>query len=207
MSIPADPPLPPDGHLIVVGAGLAGYHTARGVRRHGHRGPITIFGEETRPAYDRPALSKAYLTGAVAEDDLRLDDPEDPLEVTWSSGTGVIGLSSAPEPLGVHTADGAFHPADAVVITTGASACSLPPASAPAAGIAATAPRPYVLRTMEDALALRNAALQGADVVVVGGGFLALETGGDLRRTWGRLRDCGRRRAVPGGGTAGPPAG
>lgn len=164
-----------EGHLLIVGAGLAAYHTARGVRGHGHRGPITVFGEESRPAYDRPALSKAYLTGAVTEEDLLLDDPADPLDVTWVSGTGVIALSdgtTGPRPLGVHTDDGAFHPGDAVVITTGASACSLPAASA---AEEATMIRPYVLRTMEDALALRNTTLYGADVAVVGGGFLALE--------------------------------
>lgn len=166
--------LPAEGHLLIVGAGLAGYHTARGVRANGHTGPITIFGEETRPAYDRPALSKAYLTGAVAEEDLLLDDPEDPLDVTWVSGVGVVSLSGNPEgteTLGVHTADGRFHPGDAVVITTGASALSLPVASSEQ-GISA---RPYVLRNMEDALALRETSLQGLAVAVVGGGFLALE--------------------------------
>lgn len=176
--MPEQLPLPREGHLLIVGAGLAAYHTARGVRGHGHTGPITIFGEEQRTAYDRPALSKAYLTGAVAEEDLLLDDPEDPLDVTWVSGTGVIALcggaagTASAETLGVHTDDGAFHPGDAVVITTGASACSLPTAST-AEG--APAVRPYVLRTMEDALALRETDLHGIDVAVVGGGFLALE--------------------------------
>lgn len=167
-------PLPPEGHVLIVGAGLAGYHTARGVRANGHTGPITIFGEENRPAYDRPALSKAYLTGAAAEEDLLLDDPEDPLDVTWVGGVGVVRLSGSAdgtEPLGVHTHDGAFHPGDAVVITTGAYAMSLPAASSEE-GLGA---RPYVLRNMEDALALRDTTLEGLDVAVVGGGFLALE--------------------------------
>lgn len=167
-------PLSPEGHLLIVGAGLAGYHTARGVRANGHTGPITIFGEENRPAYDRPALSKAYLTGAVSEQDLVLDDPEDPLDVSWVSGVGVVSLYSNPggvEPLGVYTEDGTFHSGDAVVLTTGASALSLPVASSKE-GISA---RPYVLRNMEDALALRDISLQGLDVAVVGGGFLALE--------------------------------
>lgn len=180
----AAPALSPDGHLLIVGAGLAGYHVARGVRSHGHTGPITIFGEENHPAYDRPALSKAYLTGAVTEQDLHLDDPEDPLDVTWVSGVGVVGLSGsatpAPDshdtlqrraPLGIYTADGQFHAGDAVVITTGASALTLPPApdsSQPHV-------EPYVLRDMGHALALRDATLSGAEIVVVGGGFLALE--------------------------------
>ncbi|MDO5493413.1 MAG: FAD/NAD(P)-binding oxidoreductase, partial [Nesterenkonia sp.] len=166
--------LAPEGHLLIVGAGLAGYHTARGVRAHGHTGPITIIGEEHRAAYDRPALSKAYLTGAAAEEDLLLDDPEDPLDVTWVSGVGVVGLRA--EPLGVHTDDGAFHTADAVVITTGASALSLPSLDSSEDRGGCAPARPYVLRNMEDALALRDTPLHGADVVVVGGGFLALES-------------------------------
>ncbi|MDO5618885.1 NAD(P)/FAD-dependent oxidoreductase [Kocuria sp.] len=181
----AAPALPADGHLLIVGAGLAGYHVARGVRGHGHTGPITIFGEENRPAYDRPALSKAYLTGAVTEEDLHLDDPEDPLDVTWVSGVEVVGLSGSArttsdpqfpeeqyrEPLGIYTADGQFHAGDAIVITTGASALTLP--AAPDATIPHV--EPYVLRDMEHALALRDATLSDADIVVVGGGFLALE--------------------------------
>lgn len=170
--------LPADGHLIIVGAGLAGYHAARGVRHHGHRGPITIFGEENRPAYDRPALSKAYLTGEIAEEDLLLDDPENPLEAEWVSGLGVVGLSgdtAGSQPLGVHTADGAFHPADAVIITTGASARTLPAVSTESLSVEGPAVRPYVLRSMDDALALREAPMAGAEVAVIGGGFLALE--------------------------------
>ncbi|WP_258935272.1 FAD-dependent oxidoreductase [Nesterenkonia pannonica] len=182
--------LPADGHLIIVGAGLAGYHAAYGVRRHGHRGRITIFGEEIRPAYDRPALSKAYLTGAVAEEDLLLDDPQDPLEVDWVSGLGVVGLAGSrngTEPLGVRTADGALHPADAVIITTGASACTLPAAS-PAAGPQewSAAIRPYVLRNMDDALALRDTSLAGASVAVLGAGS----------SPWRPLRPAARRGAA-----------
>lgn len=160
--------LSPEEHLLIVGAGLAGYHTARGARLNGHTGPITILGEENRPAYDRPALSKAYLTGAVSESDLALDDPDHPLDVRWVAGLHVTGLSE--HPLGVLTSDGEFWAADAVVIATGAAARTLPETNpGDAAG------RPYVLRTMDDALALRETRLEGLDVAVLGGGFLALE--------------------------------
>ncbi|WP_120002839.1 NAD(P)/FAD-dependent oxidoreductase [Nesterenkonia muleiensis] len=157
-----------EGHLLIVGAGLAGYHTARGARLNGHTGPITILGAENRPAYDRPALSKAYLTGAVSESDLALDDPDQPLDVRWVAGLHVAGLSE--HPLGVLTSDGEFWAADAVVIATGAAARTLPETNpGDAAG------RPYVLRTMDDALALRDICLEGLEVAVLGGGFLALE--------------------------------
>lgn len=215
------PVLPPDGHLLIVGAGLAGYHVARGVRGHGHLGPITIFGEENRPAYDRPALSKAYLTGAVTEEDLHLDDPEDPLEVTWVSGVGVVGLSGTRrespeegreehgeggdvgEPLGVWTDDGQFHGGDAVVITTGASASTLPPAE----GTSMPHVEPYVLRDMGHALALRDATLSGADIVVVGGGFLALEAAATCARRGAASVTVAAAEEFPGARRLGKPVG
>ncbi|WP_150460464.1 NAD(P)/FAD-dependent oxidoreductase [Nesterenkonia ebinurensis] len=160
--------LDPDDRLLIIGAGLAGYHTARGARLNGHQGQITILGAEHRLAYDRPALSKAYLTGAVSEDDLALDDPDQPLDAQWVPGADVIALSAVP--LGVHTLTGEFWAADAVVIATGAGARTLPQTN-PDDEVA----RPYLLRSMDDAAALRATCLQGLGVAVVGGGFLALE--------------------------------
>lgn len=151
--------------LIIVGAGLAGYHVARQARQHGHTGPITIIGDEDRPAYDRPALSKAFLNGTVNFEDLRLDDPANPLDITWHTGSAAVELSS--DPLGVVTADGAFHAGDNVVIVTGAEAQRLP--SFGQSGGA------FVLRNVEDALALRERSIEGQRIAVVGGGFLGLE--------------------------------
>ncbi|PRZ13165.1 NAD(P)/FAD-dependent oxidoreductase [Nesterenkonia sandarakina] len=151
--------LAPDGHLLIIGAGLAGYYTARQMRTQGHTGPITILGAEEHPAYDRPALSKAYLCGTTDLCDLYLDDPSDPLDVRWVRSDAVIGLST--QPLGVQTASGTFYLGDAVVIATGAEARRL---------------GGHAIRSVEDAAALRAAPLAGARVAVIGGGFLALET-------------------------------
>ncbi|MDZ5079208.1 FAD/NAD(P)-binding oxidoreductase [Nesterenkonia sp. HG001] len=157
--------LPAEGHLLIVGAGLAGYHVARGARLTGHVGPITVLGDELHPAYDRPALSKAFLSGAAAFEHLVLDDPENPLDVTWFGGAAAEHLSAFP--LGVHTSDGRFHAADAVVVATGAQACRLPLSGG------AT----FVLRNIDDAMALRSRVIENKRIAIVGGGFLALEAG------------------------------
>ena len=154
-----------DNTLLIVGAGLAGYHVARQARQHGHTGPISIIGDENRPAYDRPALSKAFLNGTVNFEDLHLDDPANPLEVTWHSGSAAVELST--DPLGVRTADGTFHAGDNVVIVTGAEAQRLP--SFGRSGGA------FVLRNVEDGLALRERMIEDQRIAVVGGGFLGLE--------------------------------
>lgn len=154
-----------DGTLVIVGTGLAGYHVARQARQNGHTGPISIIGDENRPAYDRPALSKAFLNGTVNFEDLHLDDPDNPLDVIWHSGSAAVELST--DPLGVATADGAFHAGDNVVIVTGSEAQRLP--SFGRSGGA------FVLRNVEDALALRERMIDGQRIAMVGGGFLALE--------------------------------
>lgn len=154
-----------DGTLVIVGTGLAGYHVGRQARQNGHTGPISIIGDENRPAYDRPALSKTFLNGTVNFEDLHLDDPENPLDVTWHGGSAAVELST--EPLGVTTADGTFHAGDNVVIVTGSEAQRLP--SFGRSGGA------FVLRNVEDALALRERMIDGQRIAMVGGGFLGLE--------------------------------
>jgi len=52
------------GHVVVVGASLAGLHAARALRRHGYDGTLTVVGDEPHPPYDRPPLSKQVLAGA-----------------------------------------------------------------------------------------------------------------------------------------------
>src|SRR5690625_3469093 len=154
-----------DGTLVIVGTGLAGYHVARQARQNGHTGPISIIGDENRPAYDRPALSKAFLNGTVNFEDLHLDDPDNPLDVIWHSGSAAVELST--DPLGVATADGAFHTGDNVVIVTGSEAQRLP--SFGRSGGA------FILRNVEDALALRERKIDGQRIAMVGGGFIASE--------------------------------
>ena len=49
--------------LLVVGAGLAGWRTAKETRKAGFEGPITVLSDEDEVPYDRPPLSKQVLTG------------------------------------------------------------------------------------------------------------------------------------------------
>ncbi|KHL18781.1 UNVERIFIED_CONTAM: hypothetical protein LK11_04980 [Mumia flava] len=150
--------------MLVVGSGLAGFHTARALRTAGFGGTLTVLGAEQHPPYDRPPLSKAYLAGVVSAHDLALDDPEDPLDVDWVRGAGAAALDGPTRT--VRTRDGRAFTADAVVLATGAEAVRLGP----------PVPGTHVLRTLDDADALRSDGVGGARVAVVGGGFVALET-------------------------------
>lgn len=153
--------------VVVVGAGLAGFHTAAALRRLGHQGGLTVLGAEEHAPYDRPPLSKAFLGGSLTAADLALDDPDAPLDVVWERGVRVVGLQAgaAGAPHRVLLADGTDRRAEHVVVATGADAVRL----------GDHVPGAHVLRTIEDAERLRAERLAGARVVVVGDGFVALE--------------------------------
>ena len=59
-------------HIAVVGAGQAGASLVSKLRALGFDGRITLFGDEPDPPYQRPPLSKKYLTGEMARERLFL---------------------------------------------------------------------------------------------------------------------------------------
>ena len=54
--------------VVVVGASLAGMNAAQALRRAGYEGSVTVLGDESEVPYDRPPLSKEFLTGDVERD-------------------------------------------------------------------------------------------------------------------------------------------
>jgi 3-phenylpropionate/trans-cinnamate dioxygenase ferredoxin reductase component len=161
------------GHVVVVGAGLAGVSVVRSMRRRGYAGEVTVVGEEAEPLYDRPPLSKAYLTGEVDETGLALDSPEAvrSWDATWE--TGVRASSLDPGRRLVRLDDGREVSGDAVVVATGAEAHSLPGT--------ADAPNVLTLRSLADARRLREALRTPRSLVVVGGGFIGTEVASTAR--------------------------
>jgi NADPH-dependent 2,4-dienoyl-CoA reductase/sulfur reductase-like enzyme len=153
----------------VVGASLAGLSTARALRAQGYDGELVVVGEESHRPYDRPPLSKEFLGGASA-DELALECDDEDLDVTWRLGTRAVGLAEGPV---VHLADGEVLACDGVVVATGAVARRDVPG--------ADLPGVHVLRTLDDALALREALTRPGPVVVVGGGFIGSEVASTAR--------------------------
>ncbi|WKX07555.1 NAD(P)/FAD-dependent oxidoreductase [Streptomyces sp. NL15-2K] len=154
--------------VTVVGASLSGLYAARELRAQGFDGRLVIVGDEPHHPYDRPPLSKDFLTGRVDEDHLALTDAEETteLDAEWLLGTRARGLDARGRT--VLLDDGRTVSTDGVVIATGASARRLPGDSL--AGV-------HTLRTLDDARALREELTRGPrQVVVIGGGFIGAET-------------------------------
>src|SRR3954454_18877284 len=82
------------GHVVIVGASLAGLRAAESLRKQGFRGRLTLVGDEPYEPYDRPPLSKQVLSGRVAPESTTL--PQDSgLDIEWRLGAGAVGLDLA----------------------------------------------------------------------------------------------------------------
>ncbi|GAA2352637.1 nitrite reductase large subunit NirB [Saccharopolyspora halophila] len=160
--------------LIVVGHGMVGHRLVETLRERDGDDTwrIVVLGEETRPAYDRVALS-SYLDGKSAEDlsmtgqDV-LDDPMVELRLGATASAVDTGART------VTLADGEPLTYDALVLATGSR-----PFVPPVPGH--QLPGTFVYRTIEDLDAIRDAATEGRDGVVIGGGLLGLEAANALR--------------------------
>lgn len=164
--------------VVIVGASLAGLSTARSLRAQGYSGSLVVIGDESHRPYDRPPLSKEFLGHLGPEVDLALEADGEDLQATWRLGVRATGLRPLSEGgAAVQLSDNSTVDADVVVVATGAAARrGLPGAELP--GV-------HLLRTLDDAMALRNdlhdAVRSDRPVVVVGGGFIGSEVAATAR--------------------------
>ena len=159
--------------VAVIGGSLAGLSTARALRAQGFDGRLTVVSGEKRRPYDRPPLSKEFLAGDISEADLALEADDDDLNAEWVLGVHATRLDPAAG--GVQLDNDTTIEADGIVIATGARARTWP-GSAGLAGV-------HVLRTVDDAVALRDDLRPGARLVVIGAGFI----GGEVASTAAKL--------------------
>ncbi|MCP2256479.1 NADPH-dependent 2,4-dienoyl-CoA reductase, sulfur reductase [Streptoalloteichus tenebrarius] len=161
------------GHVLVVGASVGGLTTAESLRRRGFTGRLTLLDAEPRQPYDRPPLSKQVLAGVWPPERVPLRQPEtlSALDAEFLLGDPAAGLDVAERT--VHTVGGRVLTADVVVVATGLRPRTLP-GQAGLAGV-------HVLRTLDDAMALRADLLRCARLVVVGDGVLGAEIAASAR--------------------------
>lgn len=157
---------------MIVGGGLSAARTAEQLRRSEFAGPITIVSDEDHLPYDRPPLSKEVLRAET--DDVTLKPAEFYAEndITVLLGNGAKSLDTAAKKLTL--ADGAELGYDELVIATGLvpkRIGSFPDLQ----GI-------FVLRSLDDTMALREAAKSARRAVVVGAGFIGCEVAASLRK-------------------------
>jgi 3-phenylpropionate/trans-cinnamate dioxygenase ferredoxin reductase subunit len=160
--------------VLLVGGGVASTRCARMLRRQGFTGSILIVGDEGRPPYNRPPLSKELLREDLPDELLAAEAP------SWYERRGIEVLTAAtverlaPDDRLVTLSDGLRIGFERLLLATGAEV-RLP--AVPGTEESLT------LRTADDARRLRAAAVAagaGAPVVIVGGGFIGLEVASSL---------------------------
>lgn len=156
----------------MVGASLAGLRGIEALRRDGYQGELVLVGEEARAPYDRPPLSKQVLAGSMEPDRIALRrEPWDDLDVELRLGVRASSLDATARQ--VVLADGERIAYEGLLIATGARARPLR-GSPPLEGI-------HLLRTLDDALALRAALDRSPRVLIIGAGFIGSEVAATCR--------------------------
>jgi 3-phenylpropionate/trans-cinnamate dioxygenase ferredoxin reductase subunit len=154
--------------VVVVGAGQAGASCVARLRTKGYQGAITLIGDEPVPPYQRPPLSKAYLLGDLPLDRLFLRPESYYADQDISLRTGETVTNIDPVARTVTTQSGAV-PYDDLVLATGAAPRHLPDA------IGGSLEGVFCVRTLADVDAMASHFVDGARVLIVGGGYIGLE--------------------------------
>ncbi|CAB4655323.1 unannotated protein [freshwater metagenome] len=158
--------------IAIVGASLAGLRCAESLRREGFTGALTIVGAEEHLPYDRPPLSKEFLTAEFEAERLALRAaPYEDLKADLILGQRAQSLNL--EARSITLASGGEVDFDGLVIATGAAPRSL----AIADGISGV----MTLRTLDDAARLKAAIEERKRICVIGAGFIGSEVAATAR--------------------------
>ena len=154
--------------IVIIGAGQAAAQAVATLRAEAYTGALTLIGEEPFPPYQRPPLSKAYLSGDFARDRLFLRP-----ESFYAESQCKVLLNKRATRLDraakrVQLSDGANVPYDRLLIATGARVRTLPLRGANLEGV-------HYLRGIADVDAIRPHLVPGQRLAVVGGGYIGLE--------------------------------
>jgi 3-phenylpropionate/trans-cinnamate dioxygenase ferredoxin reductase subunit len=154
--------------IVIVGAGQAGCTIALELRKLGYSGGICLIGMETHLPYQRPPLSKAYLSGEADIQKLLLitERRMQDANIDFIRETQVLKIHRDKKTLTI--ADGRSLAYDRLALTTGGICRTLPLHGSDGENV-------FSLRNLNDADQIRNHWEPGAKLVIIGGGFIGLE--------------------------------
>ena len=155
--------------IIIIGAGQAGAALAARLRALGYDGPLLMLGEEPVPPYQRPPLSKKYMSGELDLSRLLIRPEswygEQDIELRLSATVAAL----SPRERRVILGDGSQLRYAKLALTTGARPRRLPAsAGGDLAGV-------FTIRNLADVDSLTPAVVPGKTLLVVGGGYIGLE--------------------------------
>ncbi len=175
--------------FVILGAGAAGNAAAETLRQAGFQGRVVLLTQEQRVPYDRPNLSKGYLSGEAGPDSLPWRDEKfyQEYDIELLLGRRATGVDAAQKKVAL--ADGASLGYDALLLATGSVPRTLEVPGGRLENV-------FTLRTPEDADRIVAASQPGARVVCVGASFIGLEAAASLTKRGLAVTVVGRG-AVP----------
>jgi len=162
-------------NCIVVGASHAAAQLVISLRKNGWLGAITVITDEGSLPYHRPTLSKEFMLGAKSKEDILIRPKHvyEKVDVKFIFNTRVTSVDA--DKKHVVLSSGEELPYQKLVLTTGTSVRKL---TIPGSNL----PEVFYLKTIADVERIKAKAGSGKKVVIVGGGYIGLETASALNR-------------------------
>ncbi|HEX5333715.1 MAG TPA: FAD-dependent oxidoreductase [Cellulomonas sp.] len=160
--------------IVIVGAGLAGASAAASLRVEEFTGRIILLGDEPYLPYERPPLSKGYLLGNDELETAFVHPADWYAEHAVELRTDVEVVALDREAHEVVLAGGERVPYGKVLLATGSEPVTLDVPGGDLAGV-------LTLRRIEDSQRLKDAYSRASRVVIIGGGWIGLETAAAAR--------------------------
>ncbi|MEM7216796.1 MAG: FAD-dependent oxidoreductase [Pseudomonadota bacterium] len=156
-----------DSRVVIVGAGHGAGQAAASLRQEGFEGAIDVYGDEPHPPYQRPPLSKAYLSGEQGVEKVYLRPAAfyDSKDIGMHTGVRVESIDPAARTI---TSSEGSATWDHLILATGTRPRLLPIPGADLAGV-------HYLRTIADVDGIRAELSGDTRLVIVGGGYIGLE--------------------------------
>jgi 3-phenylpropionate/trans-cinnamate dioxygenase ferredoxin reductase component len=164
-----------EASIVIVGGGVAAASVARAFRDAGGEAPVSILSADTDPPYNRPPLSKGFLRGELEADAVFVEPESRYAELGIDLRLGCEVTAVRPAEQRVELADGGSLAYDRLVLASGSLPRALGTPGETLDGV-------HTYRTLRDAKAVRTAAESAASALVIGGGFIGMETTASLRR-------------------------
>jgi NADPH-dependent 2,4-dienoyl-CoA reductase/sulfur reductase-like enzyme len=162
--------------IVIVGTGHGGAQAAIALRQHGFEGSILMIGRDRAPPYERPPLSKEYLAGEKGFERIMIRPESFWAEKGIGLRLGAAATAIDPSAHRLTLADGSTITYRKLIWSAGGDPRRLPVPGAVLPGV-------FYVRDKADADAMMAALASGARrVVVIGGGYIGLETAAVLRK-------------------------
>lgn len=160
--------------ILIVGAGQAAIQAIDTLRRKGFSGQLTLVGEEPWLPYQRPPLSKKYLSGAMEREKLLIRPQSFYQDHRVQTHLGRRALEIDRQRRSVRLDDGTAVGYDALLLATGSAPRHIPAPGANLAGV-------HLLRNIADVERIRADLASARSLVIIGAGYIGLEVAGTAR--------------------------